>query len=377
MLFQPTRPLRDATFHCRPHVQSKLISTHASLAGRDICRFTKTIRAAYFNPRVPCGTRHFFAIQNRAEVLFQPTRPLRDATYRVRAARCKTRISTHASLAGRDMIVYRGGAAYIHFNPRVPCGTRRRGETEIAQRLVFQPTRPLRDATKIKHRANACNRFQPTRPLRDATMTKRFYIFEVDISTHASLAGRDRNCQRMREYHQHFNPRVPCGTRRFMLEWSNKHEQISTHASLAGRDAKHIIWVCMSRISTHASLAGRDFNIALIASVLFYFNPRVPCGTRQPFPIVSMPAGLISTHASLAGRDQEALRQEKALKHFNPRVPCGTRHGWWTIQTECYHFNPRVPCGTRHFRYLFSSDFRIISTHASLAGRDRPNSTRT
>ena len=57
---------------------------------------------------------------------------------------------------------------------------------------------------------------------------------------------------------------------------------ISTHAPLAGRDQKlthpsnHL-----GEISTHAPLAGRDQRSTLLFVVLYYFNPRAPCGARR------------------------------------------------------------------------------------------------
>ena len=56
------------------------ISTHAPLAGRDL----------------------FFCKNYSAQVLFQPTRPLRGATETPTLSKRITNISTHAPLAGRD-----------------------------------------------------------------------------------------------------------------------------------------------------------------------------------------------------------------------------------------------------------------------------------
>ena len=103
------------------------ISTHASLAGRDVSFHT--------HPKL------FHA--------FQPTRPLRDATLTACVNSCICHISTHASLAGRDDFL----------------AIQNRAE------VLFQPTRPLRDATVTPQPAAVkIGLFQPTRPLRDATL---------------------------------------------------------------------------------------------------------------------------------------------------------------------------------------------------------------
>ena len=78
--------------------------------------------------------------------------------------------------------------------------------------------------------------FQPTRPLRGATKRIAEPIHNSSISTHAPLAGRD-------------------------LEWhlSPQDTLISTHAPLAGRDWDEQTVKRLMVISTHAPLAGRDF----------------------------------------------------------------------------------------------------------------------
>ena len=57
-------------------------------------------------------------------------------------------------------------------------------------------------------------RFQPTRPLRGATQTDAWFGYNIQISTHAPLAGRDRK----------------------VYERPPLVLSISTHAPLAGRD---------------------------------------------------------------------------------------------------------------------------------------------
>ena len=126
--------------------------------------------------------------------LFQPMRPLRGATAPLWRRSRRSRISTHAPLAGRDSARSTGLRRWLYFNPRAPCGAR----PEIAVRIT---------RTDI---------FQPTRPLRGATENDMISVLTVlRISTHAPLAGRDAS-----------RPLQPM-----------KRNSISTHAPLAGRDA--------------------------------------------------------------------------------------------------------------------------------------------
>ena len=169
--FQPTRPLRGATwgwcfiwlgilyFNPRAPCGARLgtlvtkfmnfiISTHAPLAGRD-----EAIR--------------IFAAERRE---FQPTRPLRGATKLPNVKEQKTK----------------------NFNPRAPCGARQEQYRERPSSAEFQPTRPLRGATII------------------AKDTKKSSL----ISTHAPLAGRDVVFPTVARIRKNFNPRAPCGARR-------------------------------------------------------------------------------------------------------------------------------------------------------------------
>ena len=57
---------------------------------------------------------------------FQSTRPVRGATHIVLAAHVNANISIHAPRAGRDNTTIKGRTKLINFNPRAPCGARRR-----------------------------------------------------------------------------------------------------------------------------------------------------------------------------------------------------------------------------------------------------------
>ena len=154
---------------------------------------------------------------------------------------------------------------WSYFNPRAPCGARRRGlAVSPSHRIYFNPRAP-------------CG----ARPTLIFSMSRI-----VAISTHAPLAGRDNSdVQTIREL-CNFNPRAPCGARptacsSFALDftfqptrplrgatvcfpgdlsimelfqptrplrgatraetWEKIAEIISTHAPLAGRDSLYII----------------------------------------------------------------------------------------------------------------------------------------
>ena len=126
----------------------------------------------------------------------------------------RRRISTHAPLAGRDGQNSRHKVGRRYFNPRAPCGAR------------------LRDAAERQ----GVSVFQPTRPLRGATQALRAIFALTAISTHAPLAGRDRQLNKLSRAIIDFNPRAPCGARRQSYHKYYHLYTISTHAPLAGRD---------------------------------------------------------------------------------------------------------------------------------------------
>ena len=191
--FQSTRPLRGATVGKGRHISAE----------------------PHFNPRAPCGARPLPTGQPIFNTHFNPRAPCgarQDATEK---AADKAAISIHAPLAGRDeypgaadvlKLIFQstrplrgatGAMAIIarldgYFNPRAPCGARRRtnrhhaaigrfqstrplrGATYTFQKNIFlfhifQSTRPLRGATTMDSRDATPSRFQSTRPLRGAT----------------------------------------------------------------------------------------------------------------------------------------------------------------------------------------------------------------
>ena len=190
------------------------ISTHAPLAGRDHAKnqpeedhedFNPRApcgarpgvgdakhRTSYFNPRAPCGARRPGMTRSARGIGFQPTRPLRGATpgtatpslkrvfqptRPLRGATtvyhkfyAKSRISTHAPLAGRDLLTCIASATRSHFNPRAPCGARRQRCSATIRTTWISTHAPLAGRDGYWHELDADGLpFQPTRPLRGAT----------------------------------------------------------------------------------------------------------------------------------------------------------------------------------------------------------------
>ena len=122
-----------------------------------------------------------------------------------------------------------------HFNPRAPCGARRRQKRPASMHEAFQSTRPVWGATNGGGHAPKTTEFQSTRPVWGATQTRQRprlqALFQstrpvwgathgvldradlVSISIHAPRVGRDSMRLRISSFSLNFNPRAPCGAR--------------------------------------------------------------------------------------------------------------------------------------------------------------------
>ena len=118
--FQSTRPVGDAT-PLRPASADRLmISIHASRGGRD------------------GGPWH---MKNLCRISIHASRGGRDLCFE-RLGHV-VRISIHASRGGRDRRKAGGAGGWIHFNPRVPWGTRRPAQFRFSRRpCYFNPRVP-------------------------------------------------------------------------------------------------------------------------------------------------------------------------------------------------------------------------------------------
>ena len=148
--FQSTLPVRGATSKEDKQKMETTISIHAPRAGSDLTgmsdpekwiRFQSTLpvrgatsfsRAAfagscYFNPRSPCGERHFAGLAcPHKDRKFQSTLPVRGATVVVVIAVSTELFQSTLPVRGATLTKYILALSLINFNPRSPCGERLR-----------------------------------------------------------------------------------------------------------------------------------------------------------------------------------------------------------------------------------------------------------
>ncbi len=284
---------------------------------------------------------------------FQSTLPVRGATSSYLGKSCLD-LEFQSTLPVRGATVQRQGDGAVgeYFNPRSPCGERRR--TRRCQRSTARISIHAPRAGSDHRQARPASRqwiFQSTLPVRGATLPRLY-------------GGR-------RDFY--FNPRSPCGERPSQLSGVTSLVMISIHAPRAGSDG----WSCTVDaeiyISIHAPRAGSDRGRSPDECLNMNFNPRSPCGERHVTGI-QLPKGLgISIHAPRAGSDDNGGAIQPAADIFQSTLPVrGATVGWVCGFTsdgisihapragsdllsyihvgDIWDFNPRSPCGERRRR---------------------------
>ena len=194
----------------------------------------------HFNPRAPCGARLPPALVGCLADLFQSTRPVWGATSSAMPSTRTMMISIHAPRVGRDKRNDKQRHHCKNFNPRAPCGARRRlRAVHAGPHTHFNPRAPCGARPKIVAFYGLNDEFQSTRPVWGATIAGWFFLLNPEpISIHAPRVGRDRGivvpavlfevisihaprvgrdfagCSNQRRS-GNFNPRAPCGARRY------------------------------------------------------------------------------------------------------------------------------------------------------------------
>ena len=169
--FNPRPPCGERPHAWFPIVAAHVVSIHAPRAGSDDLLANLKQSVTCFNPRPPCGERRSLCL--------------------IRSPRFF--VSIHAPRAGSDLDEHLSYPHIKRFNPRPPCGERLNINQRVILRLVFQSTPPVRGAT-----SDRTNKPQSGR-----------------VSIHAPRAGSDTERVLPAQSPPGFNPRPPCGERRF------------------------------------------------------------------------------------------------------------------------------------------------------------------
>ena len=161
----------------------------------------------------------------------------------------------------------------------------------------------MRGATQKWVVTGEANLFQPTRPLRGATRELLIAYLNTGISTHAPLAGRDDGSSRCRRSQTYFiNPRAPCGARQRALAPLLRPDGFQPTRPLRGATSVRAHAIDSRKFQPTRPLRGATADGQPLVLHREHFNPRAPCGAR--LPVWSVLTFVLD---------------------FNPRAPCGAR----------------------------------------------------
>ncbi len=213
-----------------------------------------------------------------------------------------------------------------YFNPRSPCGERLRCSFQLLQAFSISIHAPRAGSDK------------------GSTLD----AMPLFISIHAPRAGSDYYRRLHKAMPSNFNPRSPCGERRYSWMYIWQFCIISIHAPRAGSDGSiHYMGVFEVDISIHAPRAGSD---------------------KQD--VRGWARSVISIHAPRAGSDRLLSYDLFALGHFNPRSPCGERPDTPTRSPAFSAFQSTLPVRGATLPHLRMAAVITISIHAPRAGSD-------
>ena len=148
-------------------------------------------------------------------------------------------------------------------------------------------------------------------------------------------------------------------------------QRISIHAPRAGSDGCTVYYQKRTQgISIHAPRAGSDLLLRYHLRLNQYFNPRSPCGERQPNTALriccnifqsTLPvrgatpssisfwsAALFQSTLPVRGATEQTARTVEAVFSFQSTLPVrGATISYCCNLHNLGYFNPRSPCGER------------------------------
>ncbi len=118
-------------------------------------------------------------------------------------------ISTHAPHAGSDGKCRFSRAIGHNFNPRSPCGERLKASRNWQRLSNFNPRSPCGERPALNSSRFSLVVFQPTLPMRGATRRAKRLAGIENISTHAPHAGSDVVVVVLNQQYSVFQPTLP------------------------------------------------------------------------------------------------------------------------------------------------------------------------
>ena len=221
-------------------------------------------------------------------------------------------ISIHAPRAGSDLLHGDRAAQKGYFNPRSPCGERRCCPGAVRGVDYFNPRSPCGERPLYRGHMNPESFISIHAPRAGSDGMVRHIQKAEYISIHAPRAGSDHVTIRQGYWYTNFNPRSPCGERRY-----------------AACDRRG----CLVYFNPRSPCGERPYDQSNGSSCA-NFNPRSPCGERRGGFDDDLLHHAISIHAPRAGSDVIENKDFCALIKFQSTLPVrGATLGSQTLLT--------------------------------------------
>ena len=190
--------------------------------------------------------------------------------------------------------------------------------------------------------------FQSTLPVRGATFPR------------ANVLAREED----------FNPRSPCGERRYGQLGHSLSPSFQSTLPVRGATFTQLFRLVVDFISIHAPRAGSDDarGLSLRHCAISIHAPRAGSDTAV---IIAFRRGKISIHAPRAGSDKRFYCIAHVFENFNPRSPCGERPEALQRLLCPVEFQSTLPVRGATVRdMMLLAAVQQISIHAPRAGSD-------
>ena len=237
------------------------------------------------------------------------------------------------------------------FNPRAPCGARRRAAIAAninlfisilaprAGRDVEPPTRP--SGTPL---------FQSSRPVRGATCGTIPSPKEiVNFNPRAPCGARQRPVYGAGTHRKNFNPRAPCGARRSYISSSDYDTAFQSSRPVRGATgSRKEPYRKSRRFQSSRPVRGATGDQAVLAHDVA-ISILAPRAGRDLWRCKKNSMSTIGFQSSrpVRGATLSLFGLLDVRGYFNPRAPCGARQSIELLPGLSVDFNPRAPCGAR------------------------------
>ena len=247
--------------------------------------------------------------------------------------------------------------------------TSRRRHTSTISRISIHAPRVGSDGSTIVI-INLTNTFQSTLPVWGATLFPIALFGSIGFQSTLPVWGATSETETVKSLFDYFNPRSPCGERRYECPVPVCSAAISIHAPRVGSDYFRISGDLGRPISIHAPRVGSDFVTVSKLLPILRFQSTLPVWGATHQGHVRSDRKTISIHAPRVGSDRVMGGFVDDKIDFNPRSPCGERLSPCINCAKVIVFQSTLPVwgatAFDHSRFAATA----ISIHAPRVGSD-------